>query len=89
MSSKRIVVFSDLGEADYFHGRHQEIDFFKDILKLSQEKKKGHSILIQGSPWCWKNGFITRIGKNSGKERLDHCKIRIRYDGMPMNCIIV
>ncbi|MCY4216728.1 MAG: ATP-binding protein [Flavobacteriaceae bacterium] len=63
MDLEKIIAISDRGKADYFHGRTKEINFVKDILKLSKEKKKGHSILIQGAPGVGKTALLRELEK--------------------------
>ncbi|MCY4266823.1 MAG: ATP-binding protein [Flavobacteriaceae bacterium] len=63
MDPEKIIAISDRGKADYFHGRTKEINFVKDILKLSKEKKKGHSILIQGAPGVGKTALLRELEK--------------------------
>ncbi len=67
MSSKKIIIVSDRGRADYFHGRKKEIHIVKDILRLSKEKKKGHSILIQGAPGVGKTALLREL-EEAGKQ---------------------
>ncbi len=67
MSSEKRIMVSDRGRADYFHGRKAGIDFFKETLTLSQEKKKGLSILIQGAPGVGKTALLRELEK-IGKE---------------------
>ncbi|MCY4217001.1 MAG: ATP-binding protein [Flavobacteriaceae bacterium] len=69
MGSVGQTIVSDRGEADYFHGRQEEIDFVKGILEKSQEKKKAHSVLIQGAPGVGKTALLRKleeVGKKLG-----------------------
>ncbi len=61
MSFQHIDDIDDRGSADYFHGRHHEIGFFKSSLETSKRKGKAKSILIQGPPG---------VGKTALKEEL-------------------
>ncbi len=63
MSSEKRIMVSDRGRAHYFHGREQEIEAFKDVLELSKENKKGHSMLIQGAPGVGKTALLRELEK--------------------------
>ncbi|MCY4266507.1 MAG: ATP-binding protein [Flavobacteriaceae bacterium] len=67
MSSEKRIMVSDRGRAHYFHGREQEIDAFEDVLELSKENKKGHSMLIQGAPGVGKTALLRELEKRGSK----------------------
>ncbi|MCY4253737.1 MAG: ATP-binding protein [Flavobacteriaceae bacterium] len=63
------VVVNYRRKADYFHGRKEEIDFFQTILSQSKEKKKSHTLLIQGAPGVGKSALLEELkkrGRNAG-----------------------
>ncbi len=63
MKSKELNVIDDRGPAKYFHGRKQEINFFKHSLEQSQKRGLAKSILIQGPPGVGKTALIDEFKK--------------------------
>ncbi|MCY4254342.1 MAG: AAA family ATPase [Flavobacteriaceae bacterium] len=63
MSFQHIDDIDDRGSADYFHGRHDEIGFFKSSLETSKRKGKAKSILIQGPPGVGKTALKQELKK--------------------------
>ena len=63
MKANEKVNLIDRGEAEYFHGREEEIELVKNMLALSKQKGKGISLLIQGPPGVGKTALLWELRK--------------------------
>ena len=50
----------DRGKAEYFHGRTEELNQFKKLLRISIKKNKGTIFLFQGSPGVGKTALLEK-----------------------------
>ena len=64
------ITFDDPGVAQFFAGRHDEIDAFKEALKRASQKTQAVFSIYQGPPGCGKTSLAVQLEKIMRKERV-------------------